>query len=82
MLSWVCSVYKVRGLGLSKGVVSFDLEKQKSFNQGQMYVVISRIRNTNNLFLIGEYSCNAFKANTDATTEYNRLRCDSAFRIL
>ena len=44
-----------------------------------MYVVTSRITNINNLFLIGEYSPNAFKVNTHATTEYNRLRCDSAF---
>ena len=79
LLSWGCTVHKVLGLSLSKGVVSFDLEKQKSFNQGQMYVAISRITNINNLFLIGEYSRNAFKVNTDATTEYNRLRCDSAF---
>ena len=78
-LSWACTVHKVQGLTLSKGVVSFDLEKQKSFNQGQMYVAISRITNINNLFLIGEYSPNAFKVNTDATVEYNRLRCDSAF---
>ena len=44
-----------------------------------MYVAISRITNINNNFLIGEYSPNAFKVNTDATTEYNQLRCDSAF---
>ena len=64
---------------MSKGVVSFDLEKQKSFNQGQIYVVIIRITNIKNFFLIGEFVPNAFKANTDATTEYNQLRCDSAF---
>ena len=45
-----------------------------------MYVTIGRITNINNLFLIGQYSPNAFNTdvNTDATTEYNRLRCDSA----
>ena len=79
MLSWGCTVHKVQGLSLSKGVVSFDLEKQKSYNQGQMCVAISRITNINNLFLIGEYSRNAFKLNIDATTEYNYR---SPFRTL
>ena len=27
-LSWACTVHKVQGLSLAKGVVSFDLEKQ------------------------------------------------------
>ena len=35
-LSWACTVHKVQGLSLAEGVVSFDLEKQKSFNQGQL----------------------------------------------
>ena len=45
MLSWGCTVHKVQEIRLSKGVVSFDIEKQKSFNQGHMYVVISRVIN-------------------------------------
>ena len=31
-LSWACTVHKVRGVSLTEGVVSFDLEFQKSFN--------------------------------------------------
>ena len=27
-LSWACTVHKVQGLSLAKGVVSFDLEKR------------------------------------------------------
>ena len=38
VLSWACTVHKVQGLSLTSAVVSFDLEKQKSFNEGQMYV--------------------------------------------
>ena len=34
-LPWACTVLKVQGLSLAEGVVSFDLEKQKSFNQGK-----------------------------------------------
>ena len=44
-----------------------------------MDVAIGRITNINNLFLIGKYSPNAFKVNTDATN--NRLRCDNVVRI-
>ena len=44
-----------------------------------MYVAISRITNISNLFLIGEYSANAFRVNIDATTEYNRLRQYNTF---
>lgn len=29
-------VHKVLGIGLDTNVISFDLEKQKSFGQGQM----------------------------------------------
>ena len=44
-----------------------------------MYVAISRITNINSLFLIGDYSSNAIKANEDAATEYDRLRKYSVF---
>lgn len=37
------AVHKVRGLSLNNGVKSFDLERRKSFNQGQMYVALIRI---------------------------------------
>ena len=73
MLSWECNIHKVQGLTLNETIVSFHLEKQKSFNQGQMYVAISRITNINSLFFIGDYSSNAIKANKDAATEYDRL---------
>ena len=35
------------GYGLTSAVVSFDLEKQKPFNEGQMYVALSSV--TSNL---------------------------------
>ena len=46
-LSWACTVHKVQGFSLAEGVVSFDLEKQKSFNQRQIYVALSRISSMN-----------------------------------
>ena len=42
VLSWACTVHKVQGLSLTSAVVSFDLEKQRSFNEGQMFVALSR----------------------------------------
>ena len=37
-LSWACSIHKVQGLSLQEAVVSFDLDRQKIFKPGQMYV--------------------------------------------
>ena len=61
-------------LSLISAVVSFDLEKQKSFNEGQMYVALSRVTSIDNLFLIGKYNLNVFKVNESAVVEYSRLR--------
>ena len=55
-------------------VVSFDLESQKLFNKGQMYVALSRVTKIDNLFLIGKCSPNAFKVNENAIIEYSRFR--------
>ena len=74
VLSWACTVHKVQGLSLTSAVVSFDLEKQKSFNEGQMYVALSRVTSVDNLFPIGKYDCNVFKDNESAVVEYSRLR--------
>ena len=49
VLSWACTVHKVQGLSLTSAVVSFDLEKQKPFNEGQMYVALSRVTSIDNL---------------------------------
>ena len=52
--SWPYTIHKVQGLSLTSAVVSFDLENQKLFNEGQMYVALSRVTSTDNLFLIWE----------------------------
>ena len=41
-LSWARTIHKVQGV-TSQAVVSFSLEKQKTFEPGQMYVALSRI---------------------------------------
>ena len=40
VLSRACTVHKVQGLSSTSAVASFHLEKQKSFNKGQMYVAL------------------------------------------
>ena len=77
VLSWECTVHKVQGLTLKEGVISFDLQKQKSFNQGQMYVALSRISKFDNMYLIGKYHRNAIKVNQNAKQEYERLHNES-----
>ena len=49
-LSWAFTVHKLQGLSLTEGVVSFDLESHKSFNEGQIYVTLSRISRINESF--------------------------------
>ena len=64
--SWACTVHKVQGLSLAEGAVYFDLEKQTSFNQEQIYVVLSKISSMNKTYLIGSYNNAALKANKTA----------------
>ena len=76
-LAWACTVHKVQGLTINKGVVGFDLVKQKAFNPGQMYVALSRIAKYSGLFLIGQYNKSAIRASKTAGQEYERLRSTS-----
>ena len=73
MFSWTGTVHKVQGLSLNAGVISFDLERQRSFNQGQMYVALSCVKYIENLHLVGTHNRNAFQANINVTLEYNRF---------
>ena len=41
-LAWACTIHKVQDLTLQNVVISFKLNKQKSFNNGQVYVALSR----------------------------------------
>ena len=60
MLSRAFIDLHVKGLSLNAGVKSFDLERQRSFNQGQMYVALNRVRDIKNLQSIGTYNCKAY----------------------
>ena len=76
-----CTVHKVQGLSLTEGVAIFVFESQKSFNQGQIYVVLSRITSINELYLIEKYTKAALKVNESAKKEYEKLRTESASTI-
>ena len=66
-------MHKVQGLSLTSAFVSFDLEKQRSFNEGQMYVALSRVTSIDILFLIGKYSANVCRVNENTILPYKRL---------
>ena len=78
-LSWPCTVHKVKGLSLERAVISFDLNKQRSFKAGQMYVALSRVTNMDGFYLTGTYNLNAIKVNTNASYDYERLQLESPF---
>ena len=79
MLLYACRIHKVQGISLHDVVISFDLNKQKSFLPGQMYAALSRLTNLQGMYLIGNYSKSAIKVNNAATEEYRRLRVEQTF---
>ena len=52
MLSWERTIHKVQGLSLEEGVVNFDLQKQRTFGQGQMYTALFEFQVVTNFFLL------------------------------
>ena len=54
MLSWACTIHKVQGLSLEKVVANFDLQKQRTSGQDQMYTALSRVSSYDKHFLCGK----------------------------
>ena len=73
-LAWACTVHKVQGLTLNKIVISFELFKQRSFNYGQSYVVLSRATSLQGLYVLGKLEHKHIKADPRVIKEYERLR--------
>ena len=46
----------MKEMSLDESVTSFDLQRQKLFNQGQIYIVLSRMRNMEKMLLIENYN--------------------------
>ena len=74
VLAYGCTIHEVHGLTLDSAVISFDLVKQRSFNPGQMYVAMSRVKSMEGLHFTGQFRRNAFNCNTKVNEEYARLR--------
>ena len=74
VLSWSCTINKVQGLSLSDSVISYELQRQTSFNQGQTYVAMSSISKLENMLLIGNYNRNDIKVKKSAKNEFERLQ--------
>ena len=73
-LAWACTVHKVQGLTLQNVVISFHLNKQKSFNYGQVYVALSRLTSLQGLHILGQINNKHVRANPRVHNEYDRLR--------
>ena len=76
---WTYRAHKAQGLSLSAGVISFDLQRQRSSSQEQIHVDLSRVRVIKNLYVIRTYNRNAFQVNSNVRLEYYRLRDSSYF---
>ena len=73
-LAWACTIHKVQGLTLSKVVFNFELFNQHSFNHGQVYVALSRVRSIEELYIVGEIDSKHIRADSRVHQEYERLR--------
>ena len=63
-------MYNVRALSLNVSQ-ELDPEKPMSLNQGYLYVILSRVTNINNPYLIGEDNVDAA---TNIITSENKVR--------
>ena len=81
-LAWASTVHKVQGLSLGQGVNDFDLQKQRSFGEGQVYTALSRVKIYENLYCIGGFKKSAIKVNKDTLLEYKHLKENDLFSML
>ena len=54
-LAWACTVHQTQGLTIDVGVVGFELNKQKAFDQGQMSA-LSRVTSLSGLLLTNHFN--------------------------
>ena len=79
MLPWACTIHKVQGLSLEEGVLNFDLQKKRTFGQGQMYTALSRVSSYDKLFCVGKFEPSSIKVSVSALQEYERLHRNTIF---
>ena len=57
-------------MSLDEGVISFNLQTQKSFNQEKIYVESSQIRSIEKMFFVGNYNRATIKVKLMVEKEY------------
>ena len=67
---------------MAECVVSIESEFQKSCNQKQMYIVLSRTANINQLSLIEKYDKATLKVDVSAKKEYEKLQTKNIYSNL
>ena len=72
-------MHKVQWLSLQEEIVSFDIDRQKISKLGKIYVALSRVTNSQGLFLTGLFKQDAIKANEIATQDYDSLHNQALF---
>ena len=73
LLSWACAVHKL-GFKFNFRSCQLWVGKQKSFNESQIYVALSRVTIIDTSFLVRKYNHNVFKVNEGPIIEYSRLQ--------
>ena len=74
MLAFVCAIHKVQDLTLPSIVVSFNLNRQKKFNYGQLYVALNRVKSLRNLYIEGQVTKEVITVDPNVEVEYCRLK--------
>ena len=74
MLTFACKVHKVQGLTLPSTVVFFNLNRQRKFSYGQLFVALSRVKSLENLYIDGDVTKEVFSVDPDVEVEYCRLK--------
>ena len=63
-------------------VLIFDLQRQKIFISGQIYVSLNRVTNLQSISLTGSFKQDFIKPNKKASQEYDRLCNEAVFVLL
>ena len=74
MLAFTYTVHKVQGFTLPNIAVSFNLNRQKKFSYGQLYVAFSRVKSLGNLYIEGQVTKEAFSVDPDVEIEHCTLK--------
>ena len=74
MLSFPCPVQKIQDLTLPSIVSSLNLDREKKFSYGQLYVALKRMKLLRNLCIKGQVTKEALSLDPDGGIEYCRLK--------